>query len=109
MDLLSIVPFTYFFQTRNYNRLARLARLNKLYRLVKMFKMFRMFKMVKESGKIYRFLNQVLKLKANYERLFYFVLLMMLFCHIMACMWYFIAKLDDLGPETWVVRYGYQD
>ena len=29
--------------------------------------------------------------------------------HFVACIWYFSSKLDDFGPDTWVVRYGLQD
>jgi voltage-gated potassium channel Kch len=29
--------------------------------------------------------------------------------HIVACMWYFTAKLDNFGPDTWVVRGNYEN
>ena len=25
--------------------------------------------------------------------------------HLVSCFWYFSAKLDGFGPDTWVVRY----
>jgi hyperpolarization activated cyclic nucleotide-gated potassium channel 1 len=37
-------------------------------------------------------------------------LMTVLIClHLASCFWYFSAKLDGFGPETWVVRYGYMD
>ncbi len=34
----------------------------------------------------------------------------MLIClHLAACFWYFTAKLDGFGPDTWVVRYDYRN
>lgn len=29
--------------------------------------------------------------------------------HVMACLWFFIAKLEGLGPDSWVVRGGYME
>jgi hypothetical protein len=29
--------------------------------------------------------------------------------HLATCFWYFTAKLDNMHPDTWVVRYGYTD
>jgi len=29
--------------------------------------------------------------------------------HIVACLWYFIAKLEGFNPDTWVSRSGYMD
>lgn len=72
-------------------------------------KLVRMAKMAKEKSSIVMFLNDTLKLKPGSERLLIFVFLVTIFAHIMGCMWYFIAKLDDLRPETWVVRMGLVD
>lgn len=65
--------------------------------------------MVKEGSKIVRYLNETFKLSAGHERLFIFVLLIMLFTHVVGCMWLFLARLNDFGPDTWVARYGYID
>jgi len=29
--------------------------------------------------------------------------------HLVGCMWFLVAKLDDFGPDTWVVRKNYID
>jgi hypothetical protein len=29
--------------------------------------------------------------------------------HIIACLWYFLAKIEGFGPDTWVVRRGIMD
>lgn len=29
--------------------------------------------------------------------------------HIVACIWFFIAKLEGFGPDSWVVNGGYLD
>ena len=33
----------------------------------------------------------------------------LLFTHLMSCFWYFSAKFEDLGYNTWVVRSSMQD
>jgi len=93
--------------TVDFNSLARIARLPKLYRLTRIMKMVRVFKMMNNRNRIMKYLNEQLKLKAGSERLFYFLIGATLFTHIMSCMWYFLAKLDDFSPDTWVVRQGY--
>ena len=29
--------------------------------------------------------------------------------HIVACLWFFLAKLEGFGPDTWIARSGYLD
>ena len=38
--------------------------------------------------------------------LLYITLLM---AHFTACMWYFVARLEGFGPDSWVVRNDMQD
>ena len=68
-----------------------------------------MLKMVKERSKWMSALNEQLKLKPTTERLLLFFIIVILFTHIMACLWYFLAKFDGFSPDTWVVRYEFQD
>ena len=74
-----------------------------------MMKLVRMMKMVKERSKFMAYINKAIGLKPGTERLILFVMFVMLFTHIMACLWYYLAKLDNLAPDTWVVRYGLID
>ena len=78
----------------------------------------KVFKVVHEKSKLVKFLKEHLKIGAGLERLFFFVLLFTLLCHIVSCIWYaslphvrriFSARLDDFNHESWVVRYGFQD
>ena len=54
-------------------------------------------------------MKETLKLNAGMERMLYFVLVVLLFTHGGSCFWYYIAKLDNLGPDTWVAQNGYLD
>ena len=61
-----------------------------------------MLKIMKERNKFLAYLSDMIKLKAGIERLFHFILILMIICHITACLWVFLAKLEDLNPHTWV-------
>ncbi len=30
-------------------------------------------------------------------------------CHVTACLWYLSAKINGIYPDSWIVRYGFQD
>jgi hypothetical protein len=97
--------------SKNYNALVRLTKIPKLYRMLKNTKFFRMIKTLKKGNvnKITKFFLEKLKVNANIERLFFFILTFLLLIHLAACIWYYIAKLQDLSPDCWVTRLGYID
>lgn len=42
-------------------------------------------------------------------RLFGFIITSVICIHLVACFWYFTAKIEGFHPDTWVVRYGFAD
>jgi hypothetical protein len=70
-----------------------------------------MSKMAKKGNmnRLTKFFLEKLKVNANIERLIYFILSFLLLNHLSACIWYFVAKLQDLDPDCWVTRLGYID
>jgi hypothetical protein len=56
-----------------------------------------------------KYVNEIFKLGVGVDRLFFFALILFILGHIVACFWYFLAELDDISPETWVVRYDLQN
>lgn len=111
-DFISIFPFSEVFQgDYKIGRLAKMSRLPKLYKLMKLAKLFRITKMKKSGnfGGLTKFFFDKLKLNANIEKLIYFLLAFVLLSHLSTCLWYFVAKLEDLNPNCWVVRLGYID
>jgi hypothetical protein len=112
IDIVSILPISYFTDsTMKYNNLTRIGRLPKLYRLLKLTKLLRMSKIAKKGNvnRITKFFLEKLKVNANIERLIYFILSFLLLNHLSACIWFFVAKLQDLSPDCWVTRLGYID
>jgi len=124
IDLSTIIPFNYILESqtrisilnsnnnnKKFNSLGRIIRLPKIYRLIRMTKFLKNSNTNKNKsnrGMAKLFLEK-LKLKANLERLFYFLLVFLVLTHFSACIWYFIAKLDNFNPDTWVKRLGYSD
>ena len=43
------------------------------------------------------------------ERLTAFMIVLFVFCHVSACLWYFMAQFEGICPNSWILRYGFQD
>lgn len=97
--------------SRMYNALSRFAKIPKLYRLFKLVKLFRIVKVVKtrNMSKITRKVFDKFKVNMHLEHLIYYLLGLFLFIHISGCIFFFIAKLEDFSPDSWVTRLGYID
>eukprot|EP00347_Sterkiella_histriomuscorum_P023005 403336321 len=108
LDLLSIIPFDQLFQTGSINRLARIARIGKLYKLVRMTKIARILKIVKERKKLVKYFNEIIKIGLGFERLLFLMIIFLVLCHIVACLWIFVANFDD-SKRNWVFQNNYQD
>lgn len=104
IDILSVMPFSYIFETSDYASLAKLARLPKLYRIVKMAKLARILKVIKERNTISKYLNEVLKLSVGLERLSFFGLMFVVAVHVTACFWVIIVDFEDDQPDTWIMK-----
>jgi hypothetical protein len=71
--------------------------------------MVRMLKLVKERNMLVSYLNDILKLSAGVERMFYFSWICIIICHICACLWVLLAKLEGLQPDSWINSKGLLD
>jgi len=70
-----------------------------------------MVKIAKKGNvnKITKYFLEKLKVNANVERLVYFFLIFLMLIHLSACIWYYMAVLQDLDPDCWVNRLGFID
>ena len=84
------------------NELARIARLGRMYKLIKLTKLIRVIRIVKEKSKILRYATDILKLGQGFERLFFFVIMSFMVCHIVACLWVFFASFSEDFKDTWM-------
>lgn len=85
--------------------------MTRLFRLIELSKLVRMAKMGQKSSvnKIIRIILEKLNMNSNSERMFYYLLSFLFLCHLSACFFFLIAKLEGLGPDSWVMKLGYID
>jgi len=81
--------------------MTRIFRLPKLYKLIKMTRLVRMLKIVKERNKLVKYLTEILRIGVGFERLLFFLLLFLILCHIVTCIWIFTSRFqgDFSDPE----------
>ena len=73
-----------------------------MYKLIKLTKLIRVIRIVKEKSKILRYATDILNLGQGFERLFFFVIMAFMGCHIVACMWVFFASFSNDFADTWM-------
>lgn len=95
-------------KSRASTALLRIAKLPKLYRFVKLTKLVKMVRVVKKRNVTRRVLDKF-RVNIHLERLFYYIIGLFLFIHLSACIFYFIAKMEDFTPDCWVTRLGLID
>lgn len=81
--------------------LLRLLRLPRLYRLVRLTRVLKMLNHLSVTHCFDR-LQQLLSLKHSVMKVMLFLSTVILALHLMSCLWFFVAGLEGLGPETWV-------
>ena len=62
---------------------------------------------MKEKNKLLKYINDFLKISFGFERLFFFVIVFLILCHICACLWIIVAALidDKTYAGTWLESY----
>ena len=91
-----------------YNSLLRLARLPRLYKLFRITRIIKAFRNYRASNFIEK-IQDFLQINSRLYKLVKFLASVFVCVHLIGCLWYFTARMDDLQPETWVVRTGHQD
>lgn len=87
-DLISIIPFEMVFTSGGgVNRLTRFLRIGKVYKIIRMLKMVRLIKMAKVQNQLMKNLQEILKIGVGMERLFFLLMIFLLFVHIISCLW----------------------
>lgn len=109
LDLLSIIPFDTIFTFGNVNKLTRFSRIGKMYKLIRFTKILRFVRLMKVKHKMVRHLGDMLKIGAGTERLIYLLITFFILQHVIACIWIFIARINDDDKENWIYHHGYID
>ena len=80
-----------------------------VFRLLRIIRQLRDRKSIKQAPTNWLNIEKYLKMGASAERLITFSLVYFILCHVSACLFYLLAKLEGIYPDTWVVILGYQD
>lgn len=107
--MLSIIPFDTIFQFGNVNKLTRFSRIGKMYKLIRFTKILRFVRLMKVKHKMVRHLGDMLKIGAGTERLIYLLITFFILQHVIACLWIFIARIDEDNKENWIYHHGFID
>ena len=106
LDIVSCLPFDVMIHdssSAKYNNLLRLLRLPRLYRLLRVARVVKMCKSGKESEFMEK-LQDFLSIKHTAVRLCSFFTSVFVCVHLVACMWYFVARVEDFERDTWVAN-----
>jgi CRP-like cAMP-binding protein len=112
LDFFSIMPF-YLLDHSNSggtrsNAFLRMIRITKVIRIFRASKILKIIEHFSDTDTIEYWQDLIMNYQGT-SRLIATVFVILIMGHISACMWYFFAKLDDFGPDTWVSRYGWLD
>jgi hyperpolarization activated cyclic nucleotide-gated potassium channel 1 len=50
-----------------------------------------------------------MKMNAGVMRMLSVTITVAFIVHLMSCLWFLVAKMDDFNPDTWVTRLNYLD
>jgi hyperpolarization activated cyclic nucleotide-gated potassium channel 1 len=116
LDITACLPFSLLDMLQSsdksshikYNSLLRLARLPRLYKLFRITRIIKAFRRYRASNFVEK-VQDFLQINSRLYKLIKFLISVFVCVHLVGCFWYFTARVDDLEPETWVVRTGHQD
>lgn len=109
-DIISVCPLYIIRQSTaaRSNNLIRVLRLFRFGRVLRAMKKFNFIRLINET-KIMLKLSRVLRSYGGLGRLAGLIFLVVIMTHFAACMWYYVAKINELDYDTWVTREDFQD
>ena len=114
LDICACIPSSIFTEESSsennsgHNNLIKLIRLLRLYRLFKIVRLLKAMKRINYNDKSSKF-KDPLNFSTTATKLFEFFVKTLICIHIVACFWYFSAKLQEFNYNTWIVSFGYED
>lgn len=109
LDLLSILPFEYFFisSDSSYSKALKFAKVPKLYKMFKIAKLLRTLKLRRKGNSLMgRLLRSFSSSDTIYFSILPFYLFGLIIAHIFSCVWHFLSFRDG-NADSWLRRYGY--
>lgn len=85
----------------NNNHLQRLAKIPRLYRLLRILRLVKLVRVVKYSSFLKSLMAEI-KMNAGINRMLQTTAIVFLMVHLVSCIWFLIAKMNDFHEDTWV-------
>ena len=110
LDAISCFPVQAILDSQQkYNSLLRVTRLQRLYRILRLTKILRFMKAFRNNKQL-RFMNLVLKVSVEMEKLIRFLWLIFLIIHLIACFWVFMGTFYMIDTSAnWIEQYSFQN
>ena len=107
VDLVSVFPLNFILgswaEVTTLFKLLRVIRLAKIFRLLKVYRMLRVIRLP-------AFIETMeMHMDKSLVNIFLAIFVVILALHLAACLFYYMAYLDDLSPATWVGVAGIED
>ena len=108
LDFLSCIPFQYLKVDESNSEdgvgnLGKILKLPRMYKMVKILRLFKLVRLMKYSRSIKKIL-QAFKMNQGIKRMITVTITMLFLVHLMGCLFFLVAKFDDLHSMTWVAR-----
>ena len=84
------------------NSMIKIVRIGRMYKLIKLTRLLKMLKLVKERSKIFKYINELMKVGVGFERLFFFLIIFLMLSHIVSCLWVLTASINETRQGTWL-------
>lgn len=92
----------------NYDNLLKIVKIRSIGRLLKVTRAVKFFK-ISQKDTFFTMIQSYLQLSFTVRRALTTILSILISIHIFGCVFYFSCVVNEFSPDTWVVRYGYQD
>ena len=67
-------------------------------------------KVFKDKAKFTRKVIEIFKISQGLERFFSYLMIMLIICHIISCIWFSVATIDKYHTDqTWITRFNFAD
>ena len=113
LDLISVIPINLimneFIRDDDVSSLWNFRKIPKIYRLTRLFRLIKIFSKKNHITKLTRNLLDKFHINIQIERLIYYLVGLFMFIHLSSCLFFFITKLEDFSPDSWVNRLGLTD
>jgi len=81
--------------------------MSKMLKLVRMIRLLRILKIIKQRNQLLKYLRDFLKIGIGFDRLIFFLMMFLVICHVMTCLWIVTFQYQNLTLDgtSWADPY----